>query len=158
MAAKASKTKATETVIQGPTPYIAVRDANTAIAFYVKAFGATELFRLIDPSSGKIGHAELRFGDAIMMISDEFPGFGAVAPETLGGSPTKFHLYVADVDSFFAQAVAAGGTELRKVDDQFHGDRQGMLMDPFGHSWFIASRKEAVTPAEMQERWNASAN
>ena len=89
-----------------------------------------------------------------MMLSDEYPDFGAHSPESIGGSPTKLHLYVEDVDAVFSRALAAGATELRPVKDQFHGDRSGLLEDPFGHQWFLASRKEDVSAEEMQLRWS----
>ena len=141
------------TAAQPLSPYLAVRDADAAIAFYTGHFGATERFRLVDPDSGKIGHAELAFGDTVLMLADEYPDFGAIGPETLGGTSVKLHLYVDDVDNVFRKAIAAGAAELRPVKDQFHGDRSGMLEDPFGHQWFIATRKEEVTPSEMQRRW-----
>lgn len=87
------------------------------------------------------------------MLSDEYPDFGAISPETLGGSPVKLHIYVDDVDRVFAGAIEAGGVELRPVKDQFFGDRSGMLQDPFGHTWFVATQTEDVSPAEMQKRW-----
>jgi len=134
-------------------PYIAVRDGAAAIDFYTRAFGAVEKYRLEDPADGRIGHAEISLGSSTLMLSDEYPDFGALAPESLGGSPVKLHLYVEDVDTVFAGAIAAGGVELRPVKDQFFGDRSGMLQDPFGHTWFLASLKEEVSPEEMQKRW-----
>ncbi|MFO1039580.1 MAG: VOC family protein [Geminicoccaceae bacterium] len=140
----------------GPlTPYITVKDAGSALAFYRDAFGATERFRLTDPS-GRIGHAEMSLGGSSLYLSDEFPDFGALSPTSIGGSPVKLHLYVDDVDSVVAKAAAAGATILRPVSDQFYGDRSGMIVDPFGHAWFIATHREDVTPAEMQRRWNAA--
>ena len=136
------------------SPYIAVKDAVAAIDFYKAAFGAVETFRLVDPGDGRIGHAEFVIGGTTMMISDEYPDFGALSPDSLGGSPVKFLIYVDDVDSAFAAALDLGATELRPVADQFFGDRQGMLLDPFGHSWSLATRKEEVSAAEMQARWN----
>jgi PhnB protein len=135
-------------------PYLIVKDAAKAIDFYASAFGAKEVFRLTDPGSGKIGHAELEFGTARFMLADEYPDFGALSPVTVGGSPVAIHLYVADVDKIVKQAVDAGGTLLRPVKDEFFGDRAGMLTDPFGHKWHLASRKEVVTPEEMQKRWS----
>ncbi len=134
-------------------PYIAVRDGAAAIDFYTRAFGAVEKYRLEDPADGRIGHAEISLGSSTLMLSDEYPDFGALAPESLGGSPVKLHLYVEDVDTVFAGAIKAGGVELRPVKDQFFGDRSGMLQDPFGHTWFLASLKEEVSPEEMQKRW-----
>jgi len=87
------------------------------------------------------------------MISDEYPDFGAISPETLGGSPVKLHIFVGDVDVVFARALAKGATEVRPVKDQFHGDRSGMLIDPFGHSWFLATKTADVSADEMQKRW-----
>jgi len=138
-------------------PYLAVKGAQAAIDFYVQALGATVDFKLIDPSDGRIGHAELLFGTSRVFIADEYPDFGAVGPETLGGSPVKFHLDVADADAFVAHAVQHGATVLRAVKLEFHGDRTGLLADPFGYSWFIASKAEAVSAEEMQRRWDTMA-
>lgn len=138
------------------SPYIAVSDAAAAITFYVDALGAEERFRLVDPTDGRIGHAQLDFGDASLMISDEYPDFGALSPGAVGGTPVKLHLYVDDVDAVFAAAIERGAMELRPVKGQFHGDRSGMLVDPFGHMWFIATKGEIVTPEEMQARWSAT--
>ncbi|MEY2927984.1 MAG: hypothetical protein RL367_2461 [Pseudomonadota bacterium] len=135
------------------SPYICVADAASAIEFYKQAFGATEKFRLTDPADGRIGHAEIVIGGSVMMISDEYPDFGAVGPETLGGSPVKFHLGVDNADAAFARAIAAGATELRPLTDEFHGNRQAMVLDPFGHSWTVSSPIEDVSPVEMQQRW-----
>ncbi|MEM7524010.1 MAG: VOC family protein, partial [Pseudomonadota bacterium] len=109
------------------SPYIAVSDAAAAIEFYVSVFNGEEAFRLVDPTDGRIGHAQIAFGDASMMISDAYPEFGALTPDAVGGTPVKLHLYVDDVDAVFAAATARGATELRPVKDQFHGDRSGML-------------------------------
>jgi PhnB protein len=138
------------------SPYITVQNAASAIDFYVAAFGAKEAFRLIDPADGRIGHAEIAIGGVTIMLSDEYPDFGALSPETIGGSPVKFQIYVDDVDTVFAEALALGGSELRPVMDQFFGDRLGMLIDPFGHSWTIASKGAEVSAEEMQKRWTAS--
>jgi PhnB protein len=138
------------------SPYITVQNAASAIDFYVAAFGAKEAFRLIDPADGRIGHAEIVIGGVTIMLSDEYPDFGALSPETVGGSPVKFQIYVDDVDAVFSAALALGGSELRPVKDQFFGDRSGMLIDPFGHSWTVASKGAEVPPDEMQKRWNES--
>lgn len=135
-------------------PYIVVKGAAEAIDFYKKVFGAEELFRLVDPTDGRIGHAELRMENAILMLSDEYPDFGALGPESIGGSPVKLHVYVDDVDGAAQRAVESGAVLLRPVKDEFYGDRTGMIVDPFGHSWMIASRREDVSPDEMQRRWN----
>ena len=134
-------------------PYISVQGAADAIAFYKKAFGAIENFRLTDPSDGRIGHAEISLGDAVVMISDEYPDFGAISPATLGGTPVTLHLRVEDVDKVFPKALAAGATELRPVKDQFFGERSGMLEDPFGHCWVISTTTEDISADEMQKRW-----
>lgn len=136
-------------------PYLAVRGAQAAIDFYVDAFGAELDFQLIDPGDGRIGHAELRFGATHVYLADEYPDFGAVGPERLGGSPIKLHLDVADADAFVARAVQRGATVLRPVKLEFHGHRIGLLADPFGYSWFVASKSEDVSPDEMQRRWQA---
>ena len=147
------KTKAAGAL--GLSPYIAVRDAQAAIAFYIQAFGAEELFRLVDPASGKIGHAELAIGGGTLMISDEYPDFGALSPDSLGGSSTKLHLDVVDAEAVVKAAEAAGGTVLRKLEMQFHGCKQAMVADPFGYSWFISQKADDVSPKDMQARWDA---
>ena len=136
-------------------PYIIVRGAAQAIEFYQNAFGAKELFRLKDPS-GKIGHAELELGGAHLMLADEYPDFGAVGPVTVGGTPVSIHLYVADVDRVVAAATEAGATLLQPLRDEFFGDRVALLTDPFGHKWHLATRKEDVSPVEMQRRMDAA--
>ena len=133
------------------TPYLIIKGATEAIDFYKKAFGATELFRMPAPE-GKIGHAEIKIGDSPIMLADEFPEMGYKSPQTLGGSPVSLMIYVADVDTLFKQAIAAGGKEQRPVKDQFYGDRSGTLEDPFGHVWHVATHKEDVSPEEMVRR------
>ena len=135
-------------------PYLAIKDAARALDFYAKAFGATETYRLTLPD-GRVGHAEIRLGDSLLMLSDEFPEFGGKAPQTLGGSPVSIHLYVEDVDAFVARAVAAGARAVKPVMDQFYGDRSGQLEDPFGHLWWVATHKEDVPPSEMDKRVRA---
>lgn len=139
-------------------PYLIVKGAQEAIRFYTKAFNATVDFSLVDPSDGRIGHAELRFGQTRLFIADEYPDFGAVGPQTIGGSPIKLHLDVADADAFVAQAVGAGATCLRPVKLEFYGHRTGLLLDPFGYSWFVASKAQEISPEEMQHRWAAMFN
>lgn len=138
------------------TPYLIVKDAVSALEFYKKAFGATVLMRLAD-TTGKIGHAEIKVGNSPIMLADEFPEMGARGPQSLGGSPVFLVLYVEDVDSLFNQAVAAGATAVRPVQDQFYGDRSGTLTDPFGHIWTIATHKEDLTPEQIQQRFEAIA-
>lgn len=137
-----------------PTAYLCVKDAARAIQFYAEAFGAREAFRLTGPT-GKIGHAELAIGNSLIMLADEHPDFGALSPVSIGGSPVKFHLSVADADVAVEKAVKAGATLVRAVKDEFYGERTGMVADPFGYSWFLAATIEEVTPQEMQRRWTA---
>lgn len=137
------------------TPYIVVRGAPAAIEFYRKAFDAKERFRLKEPS-GKVGHAELEIGGALLMIADEYPDFGALSPVSVGGTCVSLHLYVEDVDQVVKRAVDAGATVLRPLRDEFFGDRTAMLSDPFGHRWHLATRREDVSPAEMQRRMDAA--
>jgi PhnB protein len=129
-----------------------VHDAKAAIAFYVKAFGAVELFRLVEPA-GRVGHAEVRIGDSVLMLNDEYPDFGAKSPASVGGSPVAFRIEVADADAAVDRAVKAGATVVRPVQDEFYGDRMGMVACPFGYRWSLATPKEQVSPAEMQKRW-----
>ncbi len=137
------------------TPYLYVQGAARAIDFYKKAFGAEELVRFPGPD-GRIGHAELRIGDSPIMLADEHPEMGALGPQSRGGTTVGFALYVPDVDRRFAQAVAAGATIVRPVQDHFYGDRNGTLTDPFGHTWIVATHVEDVPPAEMERRMKAA--
>lgn len=143
--------KAIPDAYKGATPYLCVNDAAGAIEFYKKAFGATELQRMGAPGE-KIAHAEMKIGDAIIMLADEFPEMGFRSPQTLGGSPVIIHLYFEDVDAVAEAALAAGAKMLKPVEDQFYGDRAGRLEDPFGHSWWIATHKEDLTPEEVGRR------
>lgn len=129
-----------------------MKGAAQAIEFYKQAFGATELWRLADPS-GKVMHAEIKIGDSPIMLADEFPEMGAVSPLTLGGSSVSILLYVDDVDALAAQAVAAGAKVLRPVTDQFYGDRSGTFSDPFGHQWSLATHQEDLSAEEIQNRF-----
>ncbi len=131
-------------------PYLCYRDAAAAIDFYKRAFGATELMRLAEPG-GKIGHAELMIGDALFMISDEYPDYDAISAETLGGSPIKLHLYVPDVDQFAERALAAGANLTRPIEDHSYGDRAGQIKDPFGYTWVVATHQKDVAVADMQK-------
>ena len=132
-------------------PYLTVSDGAAAIEFYKKAFGAEEVMRFPGPG-GKIMHAEVKIGDSIVMLADEFPEMGVKSPQAYGGSPVSMAIYVADVDARFNQAVAAGAKVVRAVKDQFYGDRSGTLTDPFGHTWTIATHKEDVSMEEMNRR------
>ncbi len=133
-------------------PYLIVSGAARAIEFYTANFGATEVVRLADPS-GKVMHAELSIADGSIMLADEFPDMGYRSPETLAGSAVSMLLYVDDVDTFFAKAVAGGGKVTMAVADQFDGDHRGTLTDPFGHVWLIASKREVISPQELQARF-----
>lgn len=135
-------------------PYLRASDAEAAIAFYNEAFGATEKFRLVDPS-GRIGHVELLFGPATIMLSDEFPEFGirALDPDTAG--VCLIHLHVDDADAAVARAVAAGARIVRELQDAFYGERSGTVRDPFGYDWMLGHQIEEVAPEEMQRRYDA---
>jgi PhnB protein len=131
-------------------PYLICKDATKAIEFYKKAFNAQEVDRM--EAGGKIMHAELKIGEAIIMLADEFPEMGNVSPQTLKGSPVSIFMYVQDVDKWFEQATKAGATVERAPQDMFWGDRYGHLNDPFGHKWAFATHKEDVSPEEMEKR------
>ena len=133
------------------TPYLSVRGASEALEFYKKAFGAEELTRMPMPD-GKIAHAEMRIGDSVIMLADEFPDSGFSAPPTIGGTTSLIMIYVDDVDATFKRALASGGKETRPLTDQFYGDRSGTLVDPFGHVWTVATHIEDVSPEEMEKR------
>ena len=132
------------------TPYIIVKGAAEALAFYAKAFGAKEILRMPMPD-GSIAHAEFKIGDSPIMIGEENPQWGAKSPKSLGGTPFGMCIYVADCDAAFKQAVAAGATVERPVVDQFYGDRSGTVVDPYGHKWTIATHKVDMTPDQMQK-------
>ena len=133
------------------TPYLIVRNGAEAIEFYKKAFNAVELMRFPGPG-GKIMHAEVKIGDSPVMLADEMPDEGHVGPQTLGGVSVSMMLYVEDVDKQFAQAVTAGATVKRPVQDQFYGDRNGILVDPFGHVWTLGTHKEDLSMDEVKKR------
>lgn len=135
------------------TPHIVVRDATAALGFYARALGAVELFRLTDPRDGRIGHAEMSLDGARLMLSDEYPEVGALAPTTVGGTAVTLHLAVEDVDATVAGAQAAGMNVTRAPTDESYGERSATLIDPYGHRWMIAQRIAEVSPAEMQRRW-----
>ena len=135
------------------TPQLVVSGVAAAIEWYAKALGAHELLRNAAPD-GRIMHSELLLGDSRFFVVDEFPG-SMRSPAALGGSPVTLHLYVPDVDALFDRAVGAGATVLMPVADQFWGDRYGMLTDPFGHRWSIASRIEDLSPKKLQDRAKA---
>jgi PhnB protein len=139
------------------TPYLCIKGAAEAIEFYKKGFGAEELFRMPMPD-GKVGHAEIQIGDSRIMLSDEvldMPDVIARSPETLGGTSFGLMIYLPDVDAVFQRALDAGGKEIRPVRDQFYGDRNGIIRDPFGHCWTLATHIEDVSPEEMAKRMEA---
>jgi PhnB protein len=136
-------------------PAIAVSDGVQAIDFYKKAFGAIERYRLVDPESGKIGHAELTINGALLMLSDEYPQFNKT-PQSLGGVSAKYFVKCDDVDAAFARAVEAGAEVIFPLTTQFYGHRDGRVRDPFGHEWLLSQEVEKVSPEEMQRRWNES--
>jgi PhnB protein len=133
--------------------YIAIKGCDEAIEFYKKAFGAIEKGRLLMPD-GKIGHAEITIEGSLLMMSEENSDWGNVSPQTLGGNPLTFSLYVKDVDAVFQKAVDAGATVLMPLKDEFYGDRTGQVVDPFGYKWMIATHKEYISFEEMQKRFD----
>jgi PhnB protein len=135
-------------------PYLRVRNADAAIDFYARAFGAQEIFRLAEPA-GRIGHAELKFGPATIMLADEYPEYGIQSPLAFGGTGTTIHLHVSDADALAKQAVEAGATMLMEPTNQPHGERQCRLRDPFGHEWLLGQQIESVSREEMQRRLDA---
>jgi PhnB protein len=139
------------------TPYISIKGASDAIAFYKKAFGAEELLRMPMPD-GRVGHAELQFGDSRLMLADEMPDVPdaiAKSPHTLGGVTSGLNFYVADVDAVVKRAVDAGAKVRRPLTNQFYGDRSATLEDPFGQLWTVSSHVEDVSPEEMERRMAA---
>jgi len=138
---------------QTAVPYMTVRNAAEAIEFYKRVFGAKEIMRLAEPS-GRIGHAEISIGNAQIMIADEYPDYGALSPQALGGSPVKMHLQVRDVDTLAHRLVAEGAKEVRPVQDQFYGERSGQFTDPYGYTWVISQKIEDVSPREMRRRFD----
>ena len=132
------------------TPYLTVKDAPSAIEFYIRAFGAEALQRIPGPD-GRLLHASVKIGDSVLMMSEEFPEFGSRGPLSLGGSPVTIHLYVEDVDAAWAKAVGAGCEITMPLEDTFWGDRFGCLRDPYGHVWSLASRVRDLTAEEVME-------
>jgi PhnB protein len=133
------------------TPYLIIDGAQRAIEYYCAAFNAQQVMQMPLPEGG-IAHAELKIGDSHIMLSDMCPDTHLNNPEQLGGTPVSLVLYVEDVDSVFANALALGGTELRPLHDQFYGDRSGTLKDPFGHIWTVSTHKEEVSEQELLQR------
>jgi len=135
------------------TPYLIVKGAAQAIEYYKKVFGATETVRMNGPD-GKIGHAELKIGDSHIMLADENPsmGEGHSSASSIGGSPISLYVYLPDVDEVVRRAAELGAKILKPVQDQFYGDRNGFIQDPFGHLWGVATHVEDVSPEQMKER------
>ena len=136
------------------TPYLLVRNAAAAMDYYTKAFGAVEVERYAMPD-GRIMHADMKIGDSHFMLADENPEAGFVGPETIGGTTFGMALYVDNVDEVFNRAIEAGGQVQRALANQFYGDRNGTLTDPFGHKWTVSTHVEDVTPEEMERRAKA---
>ena len=134
--------------------YLRVRDTAAAMKFYAEAFGAVEKFRLTEPS-GRIGHAEMQLGPAVLMLSDPFPEYGLDAPTGDADLCSSIHLHVDDADAMGARAVAAGATMLMPPKDEFYGERGCKVRDPFGHTWMLGHEIEKVSPEEMQRRYDA---
>ena len=132
------------------TPHITVQDATKAIEFYKKAFGAQELVRHAMPGSEAVMHAQLKVGDSMLMVANEFPPM-ALSPKSRGGTSTTLHIYVPDADAAFDRAVKAGCTVKMPMMDQFWGDRYGVVEDPYGHVWSIATHKQDLTPQQIEE-------
>ena len=133
------------------TPYLCIRGAAKALEFYARAFGAKEKFRL--PMGERIGHAEIVIGDSHVMLADEMDDHKS--PQSYGGTPVSLMIYTEDVDAMFKRAIAAGATQKRPVENQFYGDRTGVLVDPFGHVWSIATHVEDVSEEEIGRRMAA---
>ncbi len=139
------------------TPSLTVADGRAALDFYTRALDATEILRLESPKSGKLLHAEFTIGDSRMMLSDEFPDWGCVAPAF--GTGGLFMIYVADVDEAFTRAIYQGASVIQEPADQFWGDRTARVADPFGYRWTLASHLRDISPGEMTEavaEWCAS--
>ena len=138
------------------TPHLVVKGASQAIEFYKKAFGAEEIIRLPGPDGKSLMHAAIKIGDSPLFLADEFPGMASMGPHSIGGTPVTIHVYVEDVDTVFNQAVAAGAQVRMPLADMFWGDRYGLITDPFGHSWSLATHKEDLTPEEIEKRSQAA--
>jgi len=134
--------------------YLCVRDARAAIDFYARAFGATERLRLTEPG-GRVGHAELLFGEYVVMLAEEFPECGFHAPQAGQSLPFVVHLHVDDADAALRQAVRAGATLVQEAKDEFYGERSGKVRDPFGYEWLLGHALEELSPEEMQRRYSA---
>jgi PhnB protein len=132
-------------------PYLIVDGANEAIEFYKSVLGASERMRLEGPD-GRVGHAELGIGEAVIMLADENAGMNIEGPRSVGGTPVTIHVYIEDADAAFERAVQAGAKPLRAVENQFYGDRSGQFEDPYGHRWNVATHVEDISEEEMSRR------
>ncbi len=141
-------------MIHAMVAYLRVSSSEQALAFYAKAFGATEKFRLTEPS-GRVGHMEIDFNGTTLMVSDEFPEYGMLGPQPGDKAPVSLHLHVDDADTLVHRAVDAGAALEMACTDQFYGERTGVVIDPFGHRWMIGHEIEKLTPDEMQHRYTA---
>ncbi len=133
------------------TPTLTIRGASDAIEFYKKAFNAKEVYRFPGPDGKSIIHAEIRIGDSAIMLCDEMPEMGCLSPKSTGGPSGAIYLYVDDADSVFTKAVSVGAQSIMPLMDGFWGDRIGMLVDPFGHRWTVATRKKEMSLEEIQK-------
>ena len=133
------------------TPYLYIKGAANALEFYKKVFGGTEKYRMT-MEDGRLGHAEIKIGDSVIMMADEYPERNVRGPQSLGGTSVGLMVFVEDVDAVANRFVAAGGKVERPVQDQFYGDRSGTFADPFGHTWTIATHKEDLSPQEIERR------
>lgn len=152
----ANKVKAIPDGYHGVTPYLIIKGAAGAIDYYKKAFGASEAMRVTQPD-GRVGHAEIKIGEAVVMLADEFPEMNVVSPATLGNTSVGLLLYVENADATFDKAITLGAQIEKPMADQFYGDRTGTIKDPFGHKWTIATHLEDVTPQEIERRAAAAA-
>lgn len=132
------------------TPHLIIKDCGAAIDFYKKALGADEIYRSLMPD-GRVMHAMIKIGNSFVMMADEFPDMGSVGPNTLGGTSATLHIYTEDADKLFKQATDAGAITLMPLSDMFWGDRYGMIQDPYGHRWAIATHKIDVLPQDMEK-------
>jgi len=148
---KGGKVKAIPAGYHSVTPYLVIDGAARALEFYKRVFGATERMRMPGPD-GKLGHAEIKIGDSVIMLADEHPDMGARGPRAFGGAAVGIVLYVNDVDATVKSAVAEGAKLVQPVEDKFYGDRMGTIEDPFGHQWHVGTHKEDVSPDEMKRR------
>jgi len=137
------------------TPHLTVEGAADAIKFYKKAFGAKELSRMKSPD-GRLMHAMIMIGNSVVMLNDAYPEWGGKGPKALGGTPIAVHLYVEDADKVFKRALKAGATVAMPIADMFWGDRYGLLVDPFGHRWGVATHKKDMSPAQMAKAAKAA--